>query len=66
MSAGENETENIRGGLTVMTTALREKSLGITVYSSVTPKAIHQNNATLSIPSALLEWSNYILNPSDK
>lgn len=58
MSAGGNETENIRGGLHRMTEALMKNS-GIIVHSEITPEAIHQDNALYSSASAVSKWAEF-------
>ena len=61
MSAGENETENIKKGLREMTRTLQEKSpVGLVFHSDYTPKAIHQDNAILSASAGIARWSEYI------
>jgi predicted alpha/beta superfamily hydrolase len=56
MSAGGNETENIRGGLNRMTEVLMKNS-GTMVHSEITPGAIHQDNAVHSSASAVAKWA---------
>jgi len=61
MSAGENETENIKNGLSKMTRTLQEKApTGLILYSEYTPNAIHQDNAILSASIGIARWSEYI------
>ena len=61
LSAGENETENIKNGLSKMTKTLREKApIGLVFYSDFTPNAIHQNNAMISVSAGIARWSEYI------
>ena len=61
MSAGENETENIKDGLSKMTRTLQEKPpVGLVFYSDYTPKAIHQDNVILSASIGIARWSEYI------
>jgi predicted alpha/beta superfamily hydrolase len=61
MSAGENETDNIKNGLNRMTTKLKEKaSVGLVLYSEYTPNAIHQNNSMISASTGIARWSEYI------
>ncbi len=61
MSAGENETENIKNGFSKMTRTLQEKSpVGLVLYSNYTPNAIHQDNALLSASIGIARWSEYI------
>jgi predicted alpha/beta superfamily hydrolase len=60
MSAGENETANIKNGLSKITATLREKSpVGLVFYADYTPNAIHQDNAILSAPAGIARWSEY-------
>lgn len=61
MSAGENETANIKNGLSKMTRTLQEKSpVGLVFHSDYTPDAVHQDNAILSVPTGIARWSEYI------
>ncbi|GHN01225.1 hypothetical protein WSM22_27140 [Cytophagales bacterium WSM2-2] len=60
MSAGENETENIKNGLTKMTKALNDNTpAGLVSYSEYTPLATHQDNAQISASAAIARWSGY-------
>ena len=61
MSAGENETENIKNGLSKMTRTLQENApVGLILHSDYTRNANHQNNAILSAPTGIARWSEYI------
>ncbi|HCT31405.1 MAG TPA: hypothetical protein DIW31_11910 [Bacteroidales bacterium] len=61
MSAGENETENIRSGLYKMVKTFKEKPpVGLEVYSGYTPNAIHHNNAEISSSIGIAKWSEYL------
>jgi predicted alpha/beta superfamily hydrolase len=61
MSAGANENENIRNGLTRMTKTFNEKSpVGLIWHSDVTPNAVHQNNARISATIGIGKWSEYV------
>jgi len=61
MSAGENETENIKNGLNKMAMTLQEKSpVGLVFHADFTPKAIHQDNAILSASIGIARWSEFI------
>ncbi|MCI0707080.1 MAG: hypothetical protein L0Y80_06335 [Ignavibacteriae bacterium] len=61
ISAGEDETDNIKGGLAAMSAAFKEHaSNGIVWYAEYTPNANHQTNAKLSAPSAILRWAEYV------
>jgi predicted alpha/beta superfamily hydrolase len=60
MSAGENETANIKNGLSKMTSTFKEKTpVGLILYSDFTPKAIHQDNVILSASTGIARWSEY-------
>lgn len=61
MSAGENETDNIKNGLREMTKTIQAKApIGLTLYSDYTPNAIHQDNAPLSAAKGIARWSEYM------
>jgi predicted alpha/beta superfamily hydrolase len=61
MSAGANETENIKNGLGRMTKAFQEKApIGLIWHSVYTPNAVHQNNLRISAAVGIRRWSEYI------
>jgi predicted alpha/beta superfamily hydrolase len=61
MSAGANETDNIRNGLERMKKTFEEKApAGLTWYSDYTPKAVHENNSRISTAAAIAKWSEYL------
>ena len=61
MSAGEQETDNIKNGLTAMATELKEKAPSDLVwYAEYTPDADHQTNAKTSASSAITKWGTYL------
>jgi hypothetical protein len=61
MSAGENETDNIKNGLKKMTLTFQGKApIGLILYSDYTPNATHQDNATLSAAKGIARWSEYV------
>ena len=63
MSAGINETKNIKGGLARMTkTVLESAPFGLIHYSDYTPQADHQNNGRISATTGIGKWSEYIRN----
>lgn len=63
MSAGEAETENIRGGLTKMTQAFARANVqGFTWHSELTPKAVHATNSGISASAAIARWGEYLKN----
>jgi hypothetical protein len=64
LSAGENETDNIRSGLERMVSTLKNNTpVGLEVHSHLTPQATHQDNAVISSPDALARWSEYMAKP---
>ena len=61
MSAGQNETENIKYGLNKMAETFKDKApIGLVLYSDYTPKATHQDNAMLSTAKGIARWSEYL------
>lgn len=61
MSAGEEETENIKNGLTAMDSTLKERAPeGVTWHAEFTVNANHQNNAQLSAWAGILRWGEYL------
>ncbi|MBI1766830.1 MAG: alpha/beta hydrolase [Bacteroidetes bacterium] len=61
LSAGENETENIKNGLDKMTKKLKEKApIGLVVHFDYTPNATHQNNSVISASTGIARWSEYL------
>ena len=60
LSAGENETENIKSGLDTMAALLRKRApSGFVWYAERTPGVDHQLNAAVSGWSALKKWGAY-------
>lgn len=60
MSAGEKETENIKGGLDRMNKTLHDKAPdGFIWYTDITADAVHQNNARISAPRGIARWGEY-------
>lgn len=60
MSAGDEETENIKGGMSKMAGVLKEKAPGGVVHHfEYTPHATHQSNAVISGSRAIARWSEY-------
>lgn len=59
LSAGNNETGNIKGGTERMNQVLKSHS-NISVQYEINPKSIHQNNANNSMPSALVKWTEFV------
>jgi predicted alpha/beta superfamily hydrolase len=67
LSAGENETDNIKNGLDTMTERLKEKTpVGFVFFSEYTPQAIHQNNAMISASAGIARWGEYAAQPQRK
>jgi hypothetical protein len=61
ISAGANETDNIRSGYERMVSTLKNGTpVGLEVHNNLTPEATHQDNAVISSPSALARWSEYV------
>ena len=61
MSAGANETENIKNGLGRMAKTFQERApIGLVWHSEYTPKAIHQNNVRISASAGIGRWSEYL------
>lgn len=61
LSAGENETENIKGGLDAMVAVLRIRApSGFVWHVERTPGVDHQVNAAVSGWSALTKWGAYL------
>ena len=61
LSAGQNETENIKNGLSKMTNTLQDKApIGLILHSDYTPNATHQDNAILSAAKGIARWSEYV------
>lgn len=58
LSAGTNETNNIKSGMANMAKTLNAAK-EITLHFDYTPEAIHQNNAMLSAPAGIARWSEY-------
>jgi predicted alpha/beta superfamily hydrolase len=60
MSAGQNETENIKNGLREMAKILNRKTpVGLKFHWEYTSLATHQNNATFSMSAGIARWSEY-------
>ena len=60
MSAGENETDNIKNGLDKMKERLKDNApAGFIFYADYTPHAIHQNNAMISSSIGIARWSEH-------
>jgi predicted alpha/beta superfamily hydrolase len=58
MSAGDNETDNIKGGMKRMAQILSDRSpAGLTWHYDLTPHAVHQNNARISASMGIARWS---------
>jgi hypothetical protein len=61
LSAGENETDNIKNGLDKMAKVLVEKApIGLVLFHDYTPQAIHQNNASISASAGIARWGEYM------
>jgi predicted alpha/beta superfamily hydrolase len=61
LSAGSNETDNIKNGLTKLTEVLgRRAPSGFVWRADITPDANHQNNVRLSSSAGLGKWCEYV------
>jgi len=61
LSAGENETENIKSGLDALDAVLRNRApSGFVWHIERTPGVDHQRNAAVSGWSALTKWGAYV------
>ena len=61
MSAGEQETENIKNGLAAMAKAFGEKAAkGLVWFAEYTPNADHQSNAEISATMGIRRWSEFL------
>ncbi|MEJ0029192.1 MAG: alpha/beta hydrolase-fold protein [Bacteroidota bacterium] len=59
LSVGENETENMRNGHREMTQTIEARN-DVLLNSFITPRAIHGDNALISIPDGLVKWGEYV------
>ena len=67
LSAGSNETENIKSGLHQMTNSLTNADVpGLILHSVTTPGAVHADNAKLSAAQALDNWAKYLMKKSEQ
>jgi len=61
LSAGANETENIKSGLDTLTQVLRQKApAGFVWYTYYTPGVDHQLNANVSATNGILQWGEFV------
>ena len=61
VSAGANETENIKTGLDTLTQVLRQKTpAGFVWYTYYTPGVDHQLNANVSATDGILQWGEIV------
>ena len=61
VSAGLNETENIKSGLDTLTKVLKQKApTGFVWYTYYTPGVDHQQNARVSATDGILRWGKFI------
>jgi predicted alpha/beta superfamily hydrolase len=61
VSAGANETENIKSGLDTLTRVLKQKApTGFVWYTYYTPGVDHQQNANVSATDGLLQWAEFL------
>ena len=66
VSAGSNETENIKGGLDTLTLVLKQKApTGFVWYTNFTPGADHQSNAKVSATDGILQWGSFVAKQND-
>jgi predicted alpha/beta superfamily hydrolase len=61
VSAGANETENIKSGLDTLTQVLKQKApIGFVWYTYFTPGVDHQLNANVSATDGILQWGAFV------
>ncbi len=61
VSAGANETENIKSGLDTLTLVLKQKApTGFVWYTYYTPGVDHQLNAQVSATNGILQWGSFV------
>ncbi len=61
LSAGANETENIKSGLDTLTQVLKQKApTGFVWYTYYTPGVDHQLNAKVSATDGILQWGEFV------
>ena len=61
MSAGKNETENIKNGLDSMAKTFQKKApIGLIWHADYIPNAVHQDNARISSAIGIGRWSEYL------
>lgn len=61
ISAGANETDNIRGGVEAMKRYLAQSSpKGLAWHVEFTPNVDHQLNSKVSAKSGILKWGEYV------
>ena len=66
VSAGANETENIKSGLDTLTKVLKQKApTGFAWYTYFTPGVDHQQNARVSATDGILQWGKFIKKQSN-
>ena len=60
VSAGVNETENIKSGLDTLTKVLKQKApTGLVWHTYFTPGVDHQQNARVSATQGILQWGEF-------
>jgi predicted alpha/beta superfamily hydrolase len=61
LSAGANETDNIKGGLARLIKVLQEKTpTGFVWDANYTANADHQNNGRISTAIGIAKWGEYL------
>ena len=61
VSAGSNETENIKNGLDTLTQILKQKApIGFVWHTHHTPGVDHQLNANVSATDGILHWGEFV------
>ena len=66
VSAGANETENIKSGLDTLTQVLKQKApIGFVWYTRYTPGVDHQLNANVSATDGILQWGEFEQKPNN-
>jgi len=66
LTVGADETDKMKAGCESMKSLLQQQTNSITWFLEYTPKAVHADNAYLSIPGALKKWGSHMSTTADK